>query len=143
MTRGFGPGYQAPTDVPEQALPPVNRSNRVLVDGGPVTEDHRELKPNGQQKDYVVLSADERAKGFVRPVRRSYVHAGIAPCFDGAVLVRLGSVGCGAHTKMSEAIAETYARDPGFYSGTFCVGCRKHLPLAEFVWEGSQDVVGS
>lgn len=35
-----------------------------------------ELKPNGQHKDYWVLSMAERAKGFVRPVYDSYVHVG-------------------------------------------------------------------
>lgn len=30
----------------------------TLADGSPVTPDHRELKPNGQQKGYVVLSED-------------------------------------------------------------------------------------
>lgn len=54
----------------------------TLTDGSPVTEDHRELKPNGQQKGYVVLSEEERAKGFLRPVRRSYQHVGLpAPKF--------------------------------------------------------------
>jgi hypothetical protein len=33
-------------------------------------------KPVPQNKCYLVLSAEERAKGFVRPVRRSYVHVG-------------------------------------------------------------------
>lgn len=51
----------------------------TLTDGSPVTPDHRELKPNGQQKGYVVLSEEERAKGFVRPVRRTYIHTGIRP----------------------------------------------------------------
>jgi len=50
-------------------------STRTLTDGSPVTPDHREIDPaTGMQKAYVVLSADERAKGFVRPVRRTYVH---------------------------------------------------------------------
>lgn len=50
-------------------------SNTTLTDGSPVTPDHREFDPaTDQQKGYVVLSAEERAKGFVRPVRRSYVH---------------------------------------------------------------------
>ena len=49
----------------------------TLTDGSPVTDDHREINPEtGMQKGYVVLSEDERAKGFVRPVRRSYVHVG-------------------------------------------------------------------
>jgi hypothetical protein len=46
--------------------------------------------------------------------------------------------GCGARTTMAPAIAETYARNPAFYGGTFCVGCAKHLPVGadgEFVWE--------
>ncbi len=34
------------------------------------------LLPNGQQKSYLVLSAEERAKGFVRSVRCSYRHVG-------------------------------------------------------------------
>lgn len=32
--------------------------------------------PVPQQDVYLVLSADERAKGFVRPVRREYTHVG-------------------------------------------------------------------
>lgn len=100
---------------------------RTLTDGSPVTPDHREIDPaTGQQKGYVVLSAEERAKGFVRPVRRSYMH-----------------LNCGTITTMGLAIAETYARDPNFYSGTFCCHCRVHRPLDEFVWEGSDQKVGS
>lgn len=33
--------------------------------------------PQGQNEAYLVLSEEERAKGFVRPVRLSYRHAGI------------------------------------------------------------------
>jgi len=108
------------------AVPPVDRSRQTLVDGAPVTPDHRELKPNGQQKDYVVLSAAERARGFVRPVRRTYVHQK-----------------CGVATTMGQSIAETYARDPHFYSGTFCVGCGSHFPVGadgEFVWDDGSKV---
>lgn len=108
-------------------MPPiVDPPSRTLTDGSPVTDDHRELKDNGQQKGYVVLSEVERAKGFVRPVRRSYTHKT-----------------CGTDTRMGDAIAETYARDPSFYTGTFCVQCRAHFPLDQFVWAGSQEQVGS
>lgn len=95
-------------------------TTRQLTDGSPVPEDrsHTELKPNGQQHDYVVLSSEERAKGFVKPIRHSYVHTK-----------------CGVETRMGTSIAETYARDPHFYSGTFCVGCRAHFPLNEFTWD--------
>lgn len=111
------------------AVPPVDRSKRVLTDGSPVTEDHRELRPDGQQKGYVVLSEDERKRGFVRPVRRTYVHTK-----------------CGTPTTMGYALAETYARDPGFYSGTFCCRCGSHFPVGqngEFVWDGTEERVGT
>ena len=120
----------------------------TLTDGSPVTPDHREINPStGQQKGYVVLSAEERAKGFVRPVRRTYVHQFMR---DGSpvplVITHRDKAlmgGCGGATTMGQSLAETYAREPGFYSGTFCVGCRTHLPLAEFVWDGTQEVLGS
>lgn len=35
-------------------------------------------KANGQHEAYWVLSEEDRAKGFVRPVRTSYKHVGIA-----------------------------------------------------------------
>lgn len=162
-------------------VPPVDRSNQQLTDGNPVPEDrsHVELKDNGQQKGYVVLTPEERAKGFVRPVRRSYRHVGLSgpqhplrdlteeetkqyakygyvkfeeyPEGESSVLGtywtqdrldRIGK-GCGTVTTMAQSIAETYARDPKFYGGTFCVGCGKHLPVEEFVWEGTDEKVGS
>jgi len=108
------------------AVPPVDRSQRTLTDGSQVTKDHRDLKPNGQQSGYVVLSDAERARGFVRPVRITYVHEK-----------------CGVATTMGKALAETYARDPHFYSGTFCVGCGSHFPVGadgEFVWDDGSKV---
>lgn len=105
-------------------------SNTTLTDGSPVTPDHREIdSATGQQKGYVVLSADERAKGFVRPVRQSYVHDK-----------------CGGTTTMGLALAETYARDPSFYSGTFCAICRAHFQVGaegEFTWKGTSERVGT
>jgi hypothetical protein len=98
--------------------------------GGPLPPDHREINPaTGQQKAYAVLTAEERAKGFMRPVRCSYVH-----------------LKCGALTIMARSIAETYAREPSFYSGTFCVHCRAHFPVGadgEFVWDGTNEKVGT
>jgi hypothetical protein len=90
----------------------------------------RETDPNtGMNKCYLILSDEERAKGFVRPVRRSYRH-----------------LTCGTVTTMAVALAETYARQPSFYGATFCAGCRTHLPVGEdgeFVWEGTDEKVGS
>lgn len=104
----------------------TEKPKTCLTDGSPVTVGHRELKENGQQKGYVVLCPEERAKGFVRPYRDKYVH-----------------LKCGTVTTMAPSIAETYARDPYFYSGTFCVGCGAHFPLEEFVWDGTDEQVGS
>ncbi len=81
---------------------------------------------DGQHADHWILSDEERAKGFVRPVRRSYVHST-----------------CGALTSMPQKIAETYAANPGFYGSTFCVRCKDYFPVGEFNWDGSEEVVGS
>lgn len=52
--------------------------------------------------------------------------------------------GCGTETVISSReIVETYARNPHFYGATFCCGCGKHLPVEEFVWEGTDERVGS
>lgn len=161
---------------------PVDRNARTLSDGSPVTEDHREIISggvrDGQQKGYVVLSDAERAKGFVRPLRYSYLHVGRRICAKPHGSRRLGGIvqicflesdhdgectdfrdvtqpeaaaaehthklgGCGVVTTMGPSIAETYARDPKFYSGTFCVGCHAHFPLDQFVWSGTNEQVGS
>ena len=103
--------------------------------GGPDKE------PVPQNKKYLVLSEEERAKGFVRPVRRAYRHVGSQGDRHPA-LQDPNTNGCGAVTTMSMAIAETYAREPKFYGYTYCVYCQKHLPVGEFVWEDGE-VVGS
>lgn len=163
-----------------------NDQSVQLTDGSSVPEDgsHTSLKENGQQEGYVVLSPEERAKGFVRPYRDSYVHAGkklrgnlekLSPpgYFSEATEKRYAAIdrfelsdgskagtyltqeevnqieesghygGCNGLTTMNRAIAETYARDPNFYTGTFCVHCQQHFPLDQFVWDGTDEQVGS
>jgi len=114
----------------EAAKIPVDRSAQILADGSPVPEDrsHTRLLPNGQQEGYVVLSPEERSKGFVRPYRDAYRH-----------------LKCGKITTMSRSISETYARDPAFYSGTFCTTCGGHFPIGEdgeFVWYEMDGTIG-
>lgn len=90
------------------------------------------IRPSGQQESYLVLSESERAKGFVRPVRVSYVH-----------------LACGLVTTMDRPVAEIYARSPSFYSCNFCCHCRKHFPLRgpdgaeNFRWDDDGTPVGS
>jgi hypothetical protein len=154
-------------------------------------------KSEGQNECYLVLSEEERAKGFVRPVRTTYIHIGrkIEKKLNGSLngrLIRIDdpeydnrdgyytkergyagyleyseekfplvgkyltkvefdamsenkshSGGCGVATTMNMALSETYARNPKFYGATFCVGCNKHLPVDEFVWDGTDELVGS
>lgn len=109
---------------------PVDRSCQMLATGEAVPEDrsHTELRSDGQQKGYVVLCDSERAKGFVRPYRDAYKH-----------------LKCGTVTTMGRKIAETYARDPFFYSGTFCIRCAGHFPIGEdgeFVWYEMDGSIG-
>ena len=79
-----------------------------------------------QHEVYLVLSEEERAKRFVRPVRHVYVHKK-----------------CGTETRMGQALSETYARDPKFYGATYCVYCQKHLPVQQFTWKDTNEEVGS
>lgn len=84
---------------------------------------------DGMQETYLVLSEEERAKGFVRQVRRSYLHER-----------------CGAVTSMGQALAETYARDPKFYGATYCATCKWHYPVGEngeFTWLDTEEKVGT
>lgn len=73
----------------------------------------KKIDERGMQEKYLVLSPGELAKGFVEPVRMSYIHK------------------CGHVTHMSLAIAETYARDPEFYGATYCSYCQGHFPVGE------------
>ena len=103
---------------------------------GMTTDPHdpelRTIKADGQQEKYLVLSEEERQKGFVRQVRRTYRHAA-----------------CQTTTTMGEAIAETYARAPHFYHGTYCATCLGHFPLMgkdgtpAFSWVPDGGAVGS
>jgi hypothetical protein len=102
--------------IVESVPPPADRSRQALTDGSPVPVDrsHTNLRPDGQQVGYVVLSDSERSKGFVRPYRDAYKH-----------------LKCGKITTMGRKLAETYSRDPGFYSGSYCSHCAAHFPVGE------------
>jgi hypothetical protein len=150
----------------------IEKNKSSNFDNGPIGSD-------GQYRDYAVLPQSERDKGFVRPVRKSYVHVGKLasqyplrdltedektrfekfkyvkfekyPESESSItgrywtqeeLDKIGK-GCGVLTVMSTSIAETYARDPKYYGSTFCCGCKKHVSVDEFIWDGTQERVGS
>lgn len=104
-------------------------SSKVTLSGNPPYPDYVGPAPqpidpsSGMHQDYYILSQEERAKGFVRPVRDTYLHTR-----------------CNTKTKMNLAIAETYARDPKFYSATFCTKCKYHFPVSEFLWEDGSEL---
>jgi hypothetical protein len=109
----------------------ADNEHRVTLSGRPPEPGEHYGAPagidpqTGMHRDYWVLSAEERAKGFVRPVRQIYTH-----------------LDCGTETRMGLTLSETYARDPKFYGATFCVECKGHFPVGEFVWAGTDVKVG-
>ncbi len=154
----------------------------LMVDGALPSAPTLETLPDGQHADHYVLSPEERAKGFIEPVRLAYRHIGIPAALNPlrpltdeelqryepygyvayeaysdagsavvgrywtqAQIVAVG-MGCGKVTSMPRPIAETYARDPGYYGSTFCCGCGTYLPVGaqgEFVWDGTSQRVGT
>lgn len=112
----------------------------------PLRDSYRHVGPPGPQYRLRDLIASEVSAY----ADEGYVKFEVYPPGDGpmgrywtqAELDAIGR-GCGAVTTMALAIAETYARDPTFYSGTFCATCRNHFPLDQFVWDGSDERLGS
>lgn len=96
--------------------------DKVTTSGAPTDE----KLPDGQLKDHYILCPEDRAKGFVRPVRTKYVHEK-----------------CGSVTTMPLSIAETYAAQPSYYGRTFCARCGDYYRVGangEFVWEDGSKV---
>ena len=81
---------------------------------------------DGKNEAYIVLTPEERAKGFVRPLRFDYVH-----------------YLCMSTTHIGRAMAESFAAAPKFYSSAFCYRCGEHFHVDEFFWEGTEDKVGT
>lgn len=90
-----------------------------LTDGSPVISEALEINPvTEQQKDRRILYPEEIVKReFIKPVRYKYRH-----------------LKCRVITTINQELAETFATNPKFYSGTFCSFCRSHYPLNEFIW---------
>lgn len=134
-------------------------------------------EPGPMNTAYLILSDEERAKGWERPYRDRYVHVGASgpkyplrdltaderaryealyvkyeeyPEGEGILgrfwkqdqLDEVGK-GCGVLTVMGKELSETYAREPQFYGATYCVGCRRHRPVDEFIWDADGSRVGS
>lgn len=71
------------------------------------------------QPVFPALSAEETARGFIRPLRNIYRHST-----------------CRGATVITWDVAESFARDPEFHVVVRC-GCCGWKPAAEFTWFGS------
>ncbi|HEY2074835.1 MAG TPA: hypothetical protein VGH53_00740 [Streptosporangiaceae bacterium] len=86
------------------------------------------------------LTAEEQARwpdeGYVKYEEYPAAADALGRLWTRAQLDAIGK-GCGTVTTMGHAIAETYARLPGFYGSTYCVTCAMHKPVGrdgEFTW---------
>lgn len=104
----------------------------------PVRHAYVHRGPGGPTHALRELSADEQ----VRYKNERYVRAEDYPPERAPLVARFWTqaqlerarIGCGAETRMGTAIAETWARDVNFYGSTFCIACRGHFPVDEFLW---------
>lgn len=90
-------------------------------DPPPEDFDYGDKRPDGQYENYPTTDEGE----FVQEPRSTYTHAD----------------GCGSRTSMTDALAESVARDPTFYTKTFCSGCGEHVPVGEVEWTDGEDWV--
>lgn len=147
--------FDEPAPCPIEPATAQHQSYWVLSDAErargfvrPVRDTYRHVGPPGPQFPLRDLTAEEQQR-FGPSI--AYVKYEPYPKSDSSIVGRYwtqgqldaAGQGCGAVTKMGNSIAETYARDPRFYGSTFCVQCRTHLPVDEFVWDGTTERVGS
>lgn len=75
--------------------------------------DYGEQRPDGQYENHPTIEDGE----YVQEVRRRYVHDL-----------------CGSVTIMPQEIAESVARDPEWYSKTFCASCGQYVTTSDVAW---------
>lgn len=74
-------------------------------------------EPSGMQKKYLVLSEEERAKGFVRPVRQSYIHVGKKPNYKAIHRMLTDKEKKQYPSKGYVAVMTTVTKDDGSFLG--------------------------
>lgn len=96
-------------------------SDDTTDDPPPEDFDYGERLDDGQFENHPTIDEGE----FQQQPRDTYVHV----------------EGCGQSTTMARDLAESVARDPGYYSKTFCAGCNGYVPVEEVEWEDGEDWV--
>lgn len=89
-------------------------------DPPPEDFDYGEQRTDGQYERYPTTEDGE----FEQEPRETYIHGA-----------------CGTATTMTGDLPESVARDPTYYSKTFCAGCGKHVPVEEVEWEDGENWV--
>jgi len=93
-----------------------------MGDGPPPEDfDYGKQREDGQYENYPTIDDGE----FEQKPRDTYIHVD----------------GCGAKTTMTGDLPESVARDPKYYSKTFCHGCGEHVPVSEVEWKDGSDWV--
>lgn len=82
--------------------------------------DYGEQQDDGQYENYPTIDEGE----FEQKPRDTYTHKK-----------------CGTQTKMTGDLPESVARDPHYYTKTFCHGCGEHVSVSEVEWEDGEDWV--
>lgn len=83
--------------------------------------DYGEQREDGQYENYPTIDEGE----LQQKPRDTYTHVD----------------GCGASTTMTGGLPASVARDPTYYSKTYCSGCGGHVPVAEVEWKDGEDWV--
>lgn len=81
--------------------------------------DYGEKLSDGQYENHPTIDEGE----FEQKIRDTYVHVD----------------GCGASTTMKGDLPESVARDPSYYSKTFCTGCNDYVPVEEVEWKDGEN----
>lgn len=84
--------------------------------------DYGERLEDGQYENHPTLDEGD----FKKPIRIEYIHNE-----------------CGETTRIGQYIAESFARDPDYYTKTFCVHCGDYYPVGEFRWAEDGETVGT
>lgn len=82
--------------------------------------DYGEKREDGQYENYPTIDEGE----FEQEPRTTYIHEE-----------------CETRTKMSSDLMKSVARDPSYYTKTFCAGCGEHVPVEEVEWADGEDWV--
>lgn len=127
-------------------LPEAERKDFIR----PVRDSYRHVGPPGPAHPLRDLTADEHERydqyGYVK--FEAYPEDQLPKTGRYWTQEKLDKVrkGCGMVTQMPVHCAETYAKQPSFYSSTFCSTCGGYFPVGahgEFVWLDDGTRVGT